>query len=244
VASKPKRTIEERLTSAHIAVSNATADPEIQTLLAQYGYGAEKMAEGRGLYEAALQGVNDQTAAEDAQQQATAAAVAAEQKARDAYQALAQVARAVFTRDRSPLATLGLTGAMPRPAAGFLSASYALFDNAVRVASIRMALAEYEYDEARLEGERALIEAYDRARQAQEAAKAAVQQATGKQDVALQALGEWLSQFLKIARVALRGKPDLLEKLGIRPPGARTSGKGPGGKKAAGGAEPAKTDAA
>jgi len=51
--------------------------------------------------------------------------------------------------------------------------------------------------------------------QAQEAAKGAARQATREQDVALKMLHDWVSQFVKIAKVALHDKKELLTKLGI-----------------------------
>ena len=126
------------------------------------------------------------------------------------------MARAVFLKDKAQLNALGLTGSMPLDTAGFLAAAYTLFDNAPTLP----ALADYGYDSVKLQSERLKITAYDTANQGQEAAKGAAQQATREQDSALQALNTWTSQYLKIARVALRGKSQLLEKLGVL---ARTS---------------------
>ena len=54
----------------------------------------------------------------------------------------------------------------------------------------------------------------------QEAAKGAAQQATRERDLALDA---WRAQYVKIARVALRNKPQLLEKLGLPARTGRTA---------------------
>jgi hypothetical protein len=82
------------------------------------------------------------------------------------------------------------------------------------------ALAPYGYDAARLQAERDRIVAYDQSNQDQEAAKGAAQDATRAQVDALAMLRDWYAQYRKIARVALRGRRQLLEKLGIP---ARTS---------------------
>lgn len=222
MATQPMRAISDRLNAAQVAISNTLADAELQALVAGFGYTAEKVTAGRQLYDRALAAVNAQTAAAGAQQQATAHLRAADVAARDAYQALAQVARAAFAKDKAQLAGLGLTGRMPRKTAAFLAAAYTLFANAAGVA----ALAAFGYDPARLTGERAKIAALDTANQAQEAAKGDAQQATRNQDAALAALADWLAQYRKIARVALRGKPQLLEKLGITVRARKASGKG------------------
>ena len=43
----------------------------------------------------------------------------------------------------------------------------------------------------------------------------AQQQATQDQDAALTMMNDWVAQYLKIAKVALRGKKQLLEKIGV-----------------------------
>ena len=66
----------------------------------------------------------------------------------------------------------------------------------------------------------------------QEAAFAA-QQATREQEAALSALNDWTAQYLKIARVALRDKKQLLEKLGVAARTTKTKAQRGAAKKAA-----------
>jgi hypothetical protein len=212
--SKPKTTIAEQLNAAQLAINNSQAENEIQALVQGFGYSAKKLTEGCDLHERARNACRAQKLAAGAQQDATQAVMAAEKVAVDAYQALAKVARAVC--DPAQLAALGLSGKTPRNTAGFLAAAYNLFDNARRLNS----LAEFGYNAEKLAAERAKVTACDEANQRQEAAKGAAQQATREQEAALQALNKWTAQYLKIAKVALREKPQLLEKLGIA---ARTS---------------------
>jgi len=208
--------IAERLNAAQVAISNSLADAEIQSLVAGYGYAPAKLNEGQALYAAALAAVAAQKSAAGAQLQATQELVEAEKSARDAYQALAKVARAIFKDDRARLTALGLTGAAPRSTAGFTASAPALFENAAGAPT----LAAYGYDAGRLAEERAKIAAFDLANQKQEAAKGAAQQASREQKTALASLEAWRAQTIKIARVALRGKRQLLEKIGVP---ARTS---------------------
>lgn len=209
-------TIAERLNSAQLAISNSLADAEIQSLVAAYGYSSAKLTEGSDLYQGALAAVTAQKAAAGAQKQSTQELADAEKSARDAYQSLSKVARAIFKDDKARLTALGLTGTAPRSTAEFLASAPALFDNAAGAP----ALAEFGYDAGRLESEKEKIAAFNLANQRQEAAKGAAQQATREQDAALTALEAWRAQYIKIARVALREKRQLLEKIGVP---ARTS---------------------
>ncbi len=216
MSTRPHHTIAQQLNAGQLAISNSLSDPEIQSLVAQFGYPANKLNEGKALYDCALSAVNAEKATAGARQEATRTLAQAEESARDAYQALAKVARAIFGRDKAQLNTLGLNGSTPKDTAGFLAAAYTLFDNARTLP----ALADYGYDSPKLQSERLKIAAYDTANQQQEAAKGAAQQATREQDAALPTLNAWTAQYLKIAKVALSGKPQLLEKLGVL---ARTS---------------------
>jgi len=216
MATKPVHSIAQELNAGQLAISNSLSDPEIQSLVAQFGYPAEKLNEGKALYDAALAAVNAEKAAAGAQQEATHTLAQAEVSARDAYQALAKVARAVFAKDKAQLNALGLNGSTPKDTAGFLASAYTLFDNARTLP----ALADYGYDSPKLQSERLKIAAYDIANHQQESAKGAAQQSTREQDAALGALNDWTAQYLKIAKVALRDKSQLLEKIGVL---ARTS---------------------
>lgn len=225
--SNPKSSASQSLRAAQLAVLNSLTDPEIKTLVAEYGYTTTKLNKGKALYEAAVTTANTQRSSQGDQKASTAAYKQADAVAHDAYQALAKVARA--TLPKPDLTTLGLDRPMPTTLAPFLQAAYTLFDNAGSVAL----LAEFGYDAERLAAERAKIEALEQADQAQEIAKGDKQQATQDQQAALAALNEWVAQYLKIAKVALRGKQQLLEKIGVVTRTTKTAAQRAAPKKAA-----------
>ncbi|MBI5563982.1 MAG: hypothetical protein HY870_03730 [Chloroflexi bacterium] len=226
MSTRPMKSAAQQLNAAQLAIANSLADPEIKAAVAQFGFTTAKLNKGKALYDAALAAVNAQKSGKGTQKDTTAQLKAALTDARDAYQALAKVARAALSKEEQ--AMLGL-GKEPRGTAAFIAAGYTLFDNAGEIA----ALAEYGYDAERLAAERAKIEAYDQANQAQEMAKGSAQQATQDQDAALAAMSEWVAQYLKIARVALRGKKQLLEKIGVLARTSKTAAQKAAPKKAA-----------
>lgn len=233
MATMEKSSIARQLSAASLAINNTIADKELGTLVAAYGYNAAKMDEGRQLYLAAAEAVKKQTFASGAQRQATQHAREAEQRARASYQGLAQVARAVFIDHRAALAMLGLVGATPANPIEFINAANTLFDNVLKSAEISATLAGYGYDEKRLAHERAVISAFEHACEAKVAAMGAAQQATRDQQAALTTQTRWLAQYLKIAKVALRGKPQLYEKLSSAVRASRAPAQRPTAKKAA-----------
>lgn len=225
MANKSKRTIADHIGAAQIAIGNTQNDSVIQARVSAYGFDETRMNEGKQIYEKAVSALNAQIAAAGALRDATASCKAAQTSAQTAFQDLSQVARAAFAHDKPRLAALGLTGAMPRKTASFLVAAFALFDNALNLPEIKTVLEKYGYDQTKLQNERARIVAYETINQAQEAAKGAARQATREQDTALKNLRNWMSQFVKIAKVALRDNKELLAKLGILTTGAGRPGR-------------------
>ena len=147
MSTRPPHTIDQQLNSAQLAISNSLSDPEVQSLAAQLGYPADELSQGKALYDCSLSAVNAERAAAGAQQESTRLLAQAEESARDAYQALAKVARAVFLRDKAQLNALGLSGSTPKNTAGFLASAYTLFDHARTLP----ALADYGYDSPKLQ---------------------------------------------------------------------------------------------
>ncbi len=63
-------------------------------------------------------------------------------------------------------------------------------------------------------------------------AKGEAQNAARDQQAALKALNEWMAMFVKIAKVALRTKPEYLEKLGVPALSTKTKAQRGAAKKA------------
>jgi len=216
MARRPHESMSEQLAAGQLLIDNTLANEDILDLVTAFGYTSAKMSEGRALYETAEAAVKLQTGKMGRQQEATEAMVQAEAMARDAYQALAKVARAVFSQQPSQLGMLGLTGPTPKNIAGFLTSAYTLFDNAVDLS----VLADYGYTAEKLQTEREKIEDLKNANEQQERAKGVAQEATAAQEIAMKNFNDWVAQYRKVAKVALRGNKQMLEELGIA---ARTS---------------------
>ena len=231
--TRPMTSISDRLTKAAVAISNALSDSQIGVLLAEYGYQPDKLGDGMALYETAAEAVKKQVAAHGDQKDSTARLLKAEKTAQVSYQNLAQVTRAAFQRDQAKLAVLGLDNPMPRTLPLFLTMAAALFDNASRMTEIADTLKGYGYTSEKLAKEKVKIVELSAALQSREAAKGAAQQATFEQNNAMEALDRWMAGFVKVARVALRDYPQLLEKLGIFKRAGKTAAQREAPRKAA-----------
>jgi hypothetical protein len=230
---KPKKTISERLNAMQIAISNTFGDPVIKELVASFGYDDNRLNEGKELYTTALMSMNIQTASGGTQKDSTAKVLKAEKIARNAYQDLAKVARAIFKNDKAKLKMLGLEGKMPSRIGEFLGTAYTLFNNAEQVEEVKKELSKYGYTDKKIAAEKQKIADYDLANQQQEAAKGSAQNSTREQDAALEKMDEWYAQYVKIAKVALKDHKELLEKLGVLARTVKTKAQRGAGKKAA-----------
>jgi hypothetical protein len=213
--AKPKSSVAEHLKAADMAIRNAQKDAQIARSVAKFGYNSAELKNGMALVEAGRAAVERKAGSLGDKKLATVRLAEAEQTARFAFQDLAQTARAAFPREREKLAGLGLNQPMPRRRADLVTMGGALFANATATPEILAALAKFGYNEERRSQERAKIDALAAALKRQAAARGETRQATVDKDCAMEALDLWMSAFIRIARVALRGEPQLLEKLGV-----------------------------
>ena len=56
MTTRPMHTIAQVLNAGQLAISNSLSDSEIQSLVAQFGYPADKLNEGKALYDTASGG--------------------------------------------------------------------------------------------------------------------------------------------------------------------------------------------
>jgi hypothetical protein len=209
--------IPDQLRRAGQLIGVSRTNPEIQALVAARGYGEAAFAEGQRLYDAAVQAVNTQNAKAGAQRLATEQARIAERAARIAYQNLAQTARALFPPNSPERKVLDLAGRVSDSTARLLAAAGTLFNNALNIPEIRARLEPYGYDQAALLRERNVVQHYAELLQAQANARSTAIRATAEQEAALAELHFWTAQYAKFARIALRGRPDLLRAVGLAP---------------------------
>ena len=210
-----KHTIPTQLKSAETAINNALKYAEIKAAVLPYGYTVPKLTAGRTFYTTASEAFDHALALAGDQQFATAEVNTALKVARKAYQDLAKLCRVVFAKQSGTLARLGLNQPMPRRMDDFVVAAETLFNWNEHTQDIKDALEAKTYDSSKVSQERAKIAALNAARGAQAGCIGDAQDAKADQRTALKELHEWYMEFRKLARLALKDHPELLQKLGI-----------------------------
>jgi hypothetical protein len=212
------RTIAARIHRAEIAITGLLSDDAIMAALEAFGYDDAKRTDGVNLLASANATLITVQEARAAQLAATQAVKDAEKLARTAYADLATVARTVLKGNNAALAALNLDkGPAPKGTAAFLLAADKLFAGAAAAPqTVKDTLAGVGYNAAKLAREQGKIAALHSANQTQEQAKGTSQNLTPEQEHILAELDSYNSQLRKLARIALRATPQLLEKLGIK----------------------------
>ena len=199
------------IAAARQLIETACDDAEIARILAARGYDAAGLAAGLSLQASAQAAFTARQTAMAGQQQATAALAGAEAAARQTYADFRATARAIFAAPADRTA-LGLTGNAPKDTQKFLTLARVSYTTA-QAEAYQPALATYGYPATALTAALATLDAFSTAGGVQNAAIGAARQATTDRDRAVKTLADWVSQFKRIAKVALRTQPALAKKL-------------------------------
>lgn len=209
------RSIANRLESARLALTNALAESELLTALAQFGYDEARLQQGQGLYEQALAVWQGQQQKQSRRRAATAAFQQADAATSRAYRRGVKLCRTLYRDDAVTYRALGLTGSRRKGFASKVAQMRLFYTSALGSPEILATLADYGITEGQLQDDFALVAALESARSQREIESSAAQDATQNREEALTALERWMRDFVAIARLALEENPQRLEMLGV-----------------------------
>ncbi len=215
MATKPMRSIAQRLSDAQIAIDGALADKGIRAAIEIFSYDEAKLQAGRTLYQEAQDLVNKQKAEYGDQYEATETVQAAWNEANTAYMRTLKIARVVFKGDTKARGALLLGGTRKSTISGWTQQVTPFYANILNDPDRLAAMAVFGYDQAKLEAEQALLQVVSEASVAQRKEMGEAQEATKLRDAKMDELDEWMSDFKAVARVALEDNPQWMEKLGF-----------------------------
>jgi hypothetical protein len=206
--------IANAINEAATMMTAAAEDADLQALLAPRGYDTAAITAAiTTLQEPAQAAFNARQVAIGALSSASAALATAEDQERKDFSDYREIARTVFPAPTDKQA-LGLNGAAPRDLEKFLTlaqASYAAGKKAPYTAKLTVR----GYSPATIDAELAGLKGVASLAKARAISAGAAQKATATRDKAAKALAAWMSEFRKVAKRTLRGRPDLLAKLGM-----------------------------
>ncbi len=212
-------TLEGRLLFAQNAITNAINYTEVKNLLTEFGYTDKRLQEGRQLYEKANELQVKQQKEYGDQFAATDALNAAKASANRQYVNHLKLARIALSKDRGAEESLQLRGDRKRTLSGWLKQSRAFYANALASDEVLAALGRFGITSEKLTAVQQEVSGVEQALNRQLQEKGEAQAATQERDEAFDALQEWMSDFIAVARIALEGQPQYLEVLGVVQPG-------------------------
>lgn len=198
-----------------MAITNASTDPDLQAALAPYGYDAEALAGGQALVGALSQAQAAQQRGYGRRYDASATATAAFKAARALYMRHLKLARIVFAGDPGRTTTLAMAGRRAESRPGLLEQARLFYFNVLADEHAVTALAEVNAGREALEAGQAAVQAAEVARAVHQQETGQAQESTVARDAAAAALRKWFSRFVRIAKLATDGTPQLRERLGI-----------------------------
>jgi small-conductance mechanosensitive channel len=211
-----KRTINGKLSAAQILLTGLFADKQIQDVMAQYGYTAERLQEGQMLLERTLAAQNNQQIEYSEQYESTRELNRLWEEANQTYIQLSTLARVALKDDPMLLSQLDLLGRRKSALADWLRQVDQFYRNALASDTVFARLARFNVSRERLELGRSQYEQVFEASARQSKERSEAVDATRRRDQLLDELADWLGDFSDIARVALADQPQKLQALGLR----------------------------
>jgi len=207
------QSIANAITEAFELLAVAQSDPETGPLMAAKGYDAPELQNGVTLQAAAQDTFNARQQAIAKRDAASEAFDTAEKAARQTYADFRETARIMFSAatDRS---ALGLNGAVPKDLQKFITTATASY-NAAKAAAYVPVLAKVDFPATKVTAELAAVKKLGELHSKFDTADGDAATATTNRDTAYKAMAKWMSEYRRLAKIALRGKPGLLAKLGV-----------------------------
>lgn len=187
-------------------------EAEIASLLAARGYDAAKLAAGRQLQQRLQAAIAHRQILIGRKSAAGSDLDYAAASAREAFKEYRGTVQAIATFTADDRKALGANGDIFKDRQKFITQATAAYTNAA-LPAYASTLAECGYPAAALTAARATLAAFYQADTDQSIVEGDATKATADRNIAYEELKTYLKQLKRLAKVALRHRPDLLKKL-------------------------------
>ncbi len=209
---------DERLAQYRLFFDVALTDDTVKPIYANYGYDEATVQEGLALYDNSYDLQQQQKKEYGEQYAATDELAAARSAAYEQYIELVQLARIALKRERNFQNQLELGGQREQSYNKLYMQMLNFYDAALGSKDIQTALARFRITPDTLNAGRALVVSMQQKYQAQKRETSEAQRASHDSDATLDALDDWMGDFIGVSRIALSKEPEYLERLGLVDP--------------------------
>jgi len=213
--TRESRSLDAFMESRRQLIFNAASDSEIVALLEPYTYTTEKIEQGKNIYNTADSAVEKQKLDYARQFEAKSIFDTAFDEAEETYIELITLVRLALAGDTVKLKVLGLDGKRPQNFGGWLRRVNRFYNNSIDNQELLPLVAEYGVTNEKLIAGRESAKKAETANDEHDKTKGTAQQSTVDRNEAIKVLDEWTHAFKKVCRLALKNRPQLLERLGI-----------------------------
>ncbi len=194
-------------------LGQSLSDQGLVSSMSSFGYGLKEMEQGRELLEAVRQIDQEQVAAQDRRKELNKERGQLQKDLQKRYMRIVKLGRIVFDENELPRKTLGLDGPREKQFDEWYRQVYMFCKNLIAEQNWLKSLNGFGVKKTDLENILDDLEKLEELNTRFEHAKNLSKEMTRKKKKKVMVLQNWLSDYLKIARLALEEKPQLLNKL-------------------------------
>ena len=207
---------EDAMRRYNIALTNAPADPGILAEIKKFKYDETRLKEGLGMLNKTIElyAVQKKEFGEQLEASETTKALLA--KCRAAYNATLEIARTAFATDSNAYTALMLSGKRKTSLSGWSAQALTFYRNLLGSQAFLDKMGYFGFNKERLQAEQKMVSDVIAADAKHKKERGESQEATELRDKSYDDLCEWMSKFYVVAKIALAGKPQWLEKIGIK----------------------------
>ncbi|MFK8274105.1 hypothetical protein ACI76Y_00305 [Capnocytophaga cynodegmi] len=196
-----------------ILFENLKNNSEIAREMAEYGYGEEEIAQGKALYDKAIQ--LHQTNLKETKEE-TESYADFDQKFNSVLSIFMKdrkKGKIVFKDQDTHLRTLRLKALPSKSIASLMEEMKNFYNVLDQDETLRQAISRLKVDEAHIKSQLGGIVQAEKAYAVYQNEKGETQQATKNKDAAFSELEKWVRELYSVAKIALEDKPQLLESI-------------------------------
>lgn len=211
-----KRTLSEAeaLEQYRVSFENVEKQPNIATIMAEFGYDEVVLTEGKTLLTTTRAAFDFNKKEDDETSEAYKNFTTLKENVATTYTLHRKKAKVIYRNELTTLQKLSITGSVPTAYIKWLETVKKFYTVALADTEIQLKLVRLKVTVEELNGTLQLITNLEEARAAYLREKGESQDATKQKDKAFGEMDDWMSAFYAVAKIALEDSPQLLESLG------------------------------
>jgi hypothetical protein len=214
MATKRTLTEAETLEQYRVSLDNVENQSEIASIMAEFGYETETIAEGKTLLAETRQAFDLNKTEDDETSAAYKSYSTLKDNLAETYSLHRKKAKVIFRNDSLTMDKLAVSGSLPKAYIKWLETTKKFYSVAIADPEIQAKLARLKIAVEDLTAGGTLITDLESARGEYLREKGESQDATKAKDAAFAKIDDWMSEFYAVAKIALEDNPQLLESLG------------------------------